>query len=71
MLTEQLARFVVSTPLADIPNEALLRAQDALIDTLGVGIAGTLESASEIAQAWAQERGGNAHPQSYRAPLNG
>jgi len=61
MLTQRLARFVIDTRIEDIPEDALRRARDALVDTLGVGLAGSLEPAGKIALQWAQELG--AKPQ--------
>ncbi|MBI3042656.1 MAG: MmgE/PrpD family protein [Betaproteobacteria bacterium] len=61
MITEKLARFVTDTPLADIPRDILAGARDALIDTVGVALAGTLEPVAEIAARWVSELG--AKPQ--------
>lgn len=44
----ELARFVVQTPQARIPSQALTRAKHALIDVLGVTIAGSTEEVSRI-----------------------
>jgi len=57
MLTRRLAEFVIDTPVSAIPSRVLDAARDALIDTVGVGIAGSIEVAGEIALAWAQETG--------------
>ena len=62
MHTEKLARFVVETPLDKIPEAALNGARDALIDTIGCAIAGTLEPVSDVALAWLNDIG--AKPQS-------
>ena len=61
MITEKLARFVVDTPLDSIPDSVLDGARDAVIDTIGVAIAGTLEPISDIAITWVAELG--AKPQ--------
>jgi 2-methylcitrate dehydratase PrpD len=61
MITGKLARYVTDTPLADIPREVLAGARDALIDTVGVALAGTLEPVAEIAARWVNELG--ARPQ--------
>jgi 2-methylcitrate dehydratase PrpD len=58
MLTETLARFVTETRSTDIPKDVLDGARSALIDTVGVALAGTLEPAGEIALRWVQESGG-------------
>ena len=62
MVTEKLARFVVETPLENIPATVLDGARDALIDTIGVAMAGTLEPISDIGLQWVQDVGGR--PQS-------
>ena len=46
MLTQKLASFVVDTDIKTMPAEVMQVARDALIDTLGVGLAGTLEPVS-------------------------
>ena len=61
MITEKLARFVCATRLDEIPQAALAAARDALIDTVGVALAGTLEPVAEIAMRWISELG--ARPQ--------
>lgn len=52
MFTERLARFVVETPAADIPSSVLAGARDALLDTVGVALAGTVEPVGEIVARW-------------------
>lgn len=61
MITEKLARFVIETRLTDIPKDVIAGARDALIDTVGVALAGTLEPAAEIALRWVTHLG--AKPQ--------
>jgi 2-methylcitrate dehydratase PrpD len=53
MLTKRLAEFVINTQA--VPTPAMSAAADALIDTVGVALAGTLEESSEIVQRWIQE----------------
>jgi 2-methylcitrate dehydratase PrpD len=57
MITEKLARFVIDTPTGDVPKDVLKGAQDALIDTVGVALAGTLEPVGELAVRWVNESG--------------
>jgi 2-methylcitrate dehydratase PrpD len=55
MITERLADFVVNT--TGVPDAVLDEAQSALIDTVGVALAGTLEPVSEAAARWIAEIG--------------
>lgn len=57
MLTEKLARFIVETE--EIPDAVLRETKVALADTLGVGLAGTLEPVAEIAVQCSRDAGGN------------
>ena len=61
MLTETLAQFVIETRTADIPPAVVNGARDALIDTVGVALAGSLEPVGEIVARWVTEVG--AKPQ--------
>jgi len=49
-LTETLARFIVDTDARALPPEVMAGASNALLDTVGVGLAGALEPVSAIAQ---------------------
>jgi 2-methylcitrate dehydratase PrpD len=60
MITETLARFVTDTPAADIPEAVLVAAQNAVTDTVGVALAGTLEPVGGIAARWVRECGARA-----------
>lgn len=68
MITETLARFVVDTKAADIPEAVLAGARNALIDTVGVALAGTLEPVADIVARWMQDLG--ARPQATCWGLN-
>jgi 2-methylcitrate dehydratase PrpD len=59
-ITETLARFVTETRAADIPEAVLLAAQNAVIDTVGVALAGTLEPVGGIALRWVRDLGARA-----------
>jgi 2-methylcitrate dehydratase PrpD len=61
MITQELASFVIDTPAENLPANVVPHARDALIDTLGVSLAGTLEPVGEIALRWAHDVG--AKPQ--------
>jgi len=60
MLTQRLAEFVTDTRVEDIPDTVLDGARDAIADTLGCALAGTLEETAEIAAAWVRETGARA-----------
>ena len=60
MLTQQLADFVINTRESDVPAEVFDRSRDALVDTLGCALAGSLDEGSEIAQRWVRETGARA-----------
>ena len=48
MLTEKLAQFVIQTRDSDVPAEVINGACNALVDTLGCALAGSLDEGSEI-----------------------
>ena len=60
MLTQKLADFVINTSVSDLPREAIDCARDALIDTIGCGLAGTPEEACRIVVRFLRDQGGNA-----------
>ena len=68
-ITRQLASFVADTRIRDIPPDALRRARDALIDTLGVGLAGSREPGAKIARQYAQELGARPQASVWGTPL--
>jgi 2-methylcitrate dehydratase PrpD len=57
-ITEQLARFLVETKYDNIPEEAVLRAKDIMLDTLGVIIAGSREEAAKTMISFIDTLGG-------------
>jgi 2-methylcitrate dehydratase PrpD len=61
MFTETLARFAIETRISELPGPAIAAAQDALIDTVGVALAGSREPVGELAARWVRELG--AKPQ--------
>jgi 2-methylcitrate dehydratase PrpD len=69
MLTRQLAEFVVNTDLNDIPKPVLDGSRDALIDTIGCALAGSLEPISEIAARWVRETGARGQASLLGHPL--
>lgn len=64
MLTERLAAFVAEQSAGDIPDEAYDAARDAVIDTLGVALAGSTEPVADIAASWINENSSNSNAQS-------
>ena len=70
MLTQQLAAFVINTRESDVPAEVLDGARDALVDTLGCALAGSLDEGSEIAQRWVRETGARAQATVLGTPLS-
>ncbi len=69
MITATLSRFVVETRIADIPDAVFVAARDALIDTLGVALAGAREPAAEIAARWVEEGGSRPQATIWGRPL--
>jgi 2-methylcitrate dehydratase PrpD len=74
-VTRRLAEFVAGTPSGAIPAEAQLRARRAVLDTLGVALAGYSEEAATIVGAMVREEGGGGEAsvlgQGFRAPAAG
>ena len=68
--SERLARFVVETE--SVPEDAIAQAKRALLDTLGVTLAGSWEESARIVADWVREQGGRAEAavlgRSFRAP---
>lgn len=69
MITSTLSEFVVKTRIDDIPDAALVAARDALIDTLGVALAGASEPAADIAARWVEQSGARPQAVIWGRPL--
>ena len=69
MLTQKLAEFVINTSEATVPAAVIDGARDALVDTLGCALAGSLDEGSEIAQRWVRETGARAQSTVLGTPL--
>jgi len=69
MQTQRLAEFVVDTRAGDVPREVMDAARDALIDTLGVALAGSVEEAATLALAYVRELGGRPEARVWGADL--
>lgn len=69
-VSERLARFVAETE--DVPEEAIVQAKRALLDTLGVTLAGSREDSARTVADWLREQGGRGEAtvlgQGFRAP---
>jgi 2-methylcitrate dehydratase PrpD len=57
-LTEQLAHLIAETTYEQLPAMAVTQAKRALLDTIGVTLAGHQEEVGRIITAWVQEAGG-------------
>ncbi len=57
MLTQRLAEFVINTPTAAVPADVLDASRDALIDTIGCALAGSVDEVSEIALRYVRDLG--------------
>ncbi|MFC2051727.1 MmgE/PrpD family protein [Chloroflexota bacterium] len=56
--TEEFARFVHNTELEDMPKEAVSKAKEMFIDTIGTALAGTSQISGKIATKYTREMGG-------------
>ena len=69
-VSERLARFVAETE--DVPEEAIVQAKRALLDTLGVTLAGSREESARTVADWLREQGGRGEAtvlgRGFRAP---
>ena len=57
--TEQVAHLITETAYERLPAEAITQAKRALLDTIGVTLAGHQEEAGRIITQWVQEAGGS------------
>lgn len=58
-LTEQVAHLITETTYEHLPAEAVTQAKRALLDTIGVTLAGHQEEAGRIITQWVREAGGS------------
>jgi 2-methylcitrate dehydratase PrpD len=56
--TKRVVDFVVNARFEDIPKKAVSVASEAILDCIGVALAGARQSAGEIAAKWARAAGG-------------
>ena len=70
-VSERLARFVAETE--ELPEEAIDQAKRAVLDTLGVTLAGSREESARTVADWVREQGGRADAtvlgRGFRAPV--
>ncbi len=59
--TREIARMIAGTDAAVIGDDALGRAREAVLDTLGVTLAGMPDESAQLALRLAREEGGNVH----------
>jgi len=57
MLTQRLAEFVINTRTSDIPADVMDASRDALIDTVGCALAGSLDEVAEISLRYVRDLG--------------
>ena len=57
MITQHLATFIAERAAGDIPDDVYAAARDAVIDTLGVALAGSREPVAGLAAEWVSEIG--------------
>lgn len=57
MITDTLSGFAIDTKATAVPPAVLAAARNALTDTVGVALAGTLEPLGEITTRWVQDLG--------------
>lgn len=57
MLTQHLAEFIVNTQASHIPANVMEASRDALIDTVGCALAGSLDEVAEISLRYVSELG--------------
>ena len=59
-VTERLAHLIAETTYQDLPTEAVLQGKRALLDTIGVTLAGHREEAAQIITTWVADSGAKA-----------
>ena len=69
LLTTRIARFIVETDARALPAEVMQGARNALLDTVGVGLIGSREPVSTIAQQLVTEIGAKPRATLWGTPL--
>ncbi|MCO5066594.1 MAG: MmgE/PrpD family protein [Rhizobiaceae bacterium] len=57
--TKRIVDFIVSSTLERVPENGLRVAREAILDCVGVAVAGSIEPVGEITAEWARESAGN------------
>jgi 2-methylcitrate dehydratase PrpD len=70
MLTQRIAEFVINTPVSAVPGDVLDASRDALIDTVGVALAGSLDEVSEIALRYVRDMNSRAEASIWGTPIS-
>jgi len=70
MITERLADLVANYPTDAIPDNVKAAANDGVIDTLGVALAGTREPVAGLLAAWAGDTGARPEAAVWGTPLS-
>ena len=68
-LTDRIARFIVETDARSLPAEVMAGARNAMMDTVGVGLIGSREPVSTIAQQLVTEIGAKPRATLWGTPL--
>ena len=69
MLTQRLAEFVINTPTAAVPANVLDASRDALIDTVGCALAGSIDDVSKIALKYVSDLGSRKEATIWGTPV--
>ena len=69
LFTTRIARFIVETDARALPAEVIQGARNALLDTVGVGLIGSREPVSTIAQKLVTEIGAKPRATLWGTPL--
>lgn len=70
MLTQKLAQFAINTRESDVPQNVLDGARDALVDTLGCALAGSLDEGPEIIQRYVRDLAARGQATVVGTPLS-
>ncbi|MBM3340962.1 MAG: MmgE/PrpD family protein [Betaproteobacteria bacterium] len=69
MLTQRLAEFVINTPTHAIPAAVMDAARDALIDTVGCALVGSIDEVGEIALKYVRDMGAKREATIWGTPV--